>query len=346
MKRQRVILTGFGFMGQMHAQALAGIPEAEIVAIVDTAPDLARDRARRCGLTAPMFPDLGAALRETDADIVNVCLPTDQHAPAAIAALRAGKHVFCEKPVTLNLADARKMQAAHRRAGTFVQVGQCVRFWPEYQAFEQFVRAGTAGRLLSLTMQRRSARPHYTVGHWINDARRSLGAALDLHIHDTDYVLHLLGAPRAVRSRGVQDGEGWNHIFTDYAYDDVIVQAEGGWNYPAQWGFQMAFQAVFERGTIEYDSTATPTLKVTLDGNPPAALPFVPAGGTATGAGGNIASLGGYANELRYFIDCVQAGRPSAIATLDQAVASLQVVLAEMKSVTTGRPVNLKAARA
>jgi predicted dehydrogenase len=243
------------------------------------------------------------------------------------------------------MADARRMRAAHHRAGTFVQVGQCVRFWPEYQAFEKFVRAGTAGRLLSLTMQRRSARPQYTVGHWINDAGRSLGAALDLHIHDTDYVLHLLGVPRAVRSRGVEDHEGWNHIFTDYVYEDTVVQAEGGWNYPAKWGFQMAFQAVFERGTVEYDSAASPTLKATLGESESFALPFVPAGGTAA-AGGNISSLGGYANELRYFIDCVHAGRAPAIATLDQAITSLEVVLAEIKSAASGRPVVLKGARA
>src|SRR4051812_30526664 len=195
MKKPRVVIVGFGFMGEMHAQALAGIPEAELVAIVDTRTEAAQAKATRLNLKVPVLPTLQEALGKLEFDVVNVCLPTDRHAEAAIAALDAGKHVFCEKPVTTSLALAEQMRAAHRRSGKFVQVGQCIRFWPEYQAFEAFVRAGTAGKLLSLTMQRRAARPSYSTGNWLNDEKQSLGAAVDLHIHDTDYVLHLLGKP-------------------------------------------------------------------------------------------------------------------------------------------------------
>ena len=330
---QRIILVGFGFMGEMHAQAYAGISNARIVAIVDALPEPAREKTARLKLDAPVFTELSAALAAVEADIVDICLPTDRHASLAVEALEAGKHVFCEKPVALSLEETTRMRAAHAKTpGKFVQVGQCIRFWPEYQAFEKFVRAGTAGKLLSLTLQRRSGRPSYTTGNWINDEARSLGAALDLHIHDTDFVLHLLGTPEAVFSRGTRDATGWSHIFTHYIYPSVAVQAEGGWNYPGTWGFQMAFQAVFERGAIEFDSGATPSLRVTLDGASPEPLPFIPAGGTANGTGGNLSSLGGYANELTYFIDRVSTGLAPEIATLEQAEESLRVTLAEIKS--------------
>ncbi|HVU23017.1 MAG TPA: Gfo/Idh/MocA family oxidoreductase [Opitutus sp.] len=339
MNQQRILLAGFGFMGEMHAQAVAGLEGAGIAAVVDAVPEAARRKAERLGLAVPVYADLERALQECDAGIVDVCLPTPQHAPAAIRALAAGRHVFCEKPVALSVAEAREIAAAHARSRAFFQVGHCIRFWPEYQAFEQFVRGGTAGRLRSLTLQRRSARPGYSVDGWLNDPRRSLGAAVDLHIHDTDFVLHLLGEPAAVESRGTRDAEGWNHIFTDYAYPDLVVQAEGGWNYPAKWGFQMAFQAVFEDAAIEYDSRADPTLRLTRAGGAPAPLPFVPAGGAATGTTGNLSSLGGYANELRYFLDRVASGVAPEIATLPQAIRSLDVVLAEVKSAETGRAI-------
>jgi predicted dehydrogenase len=342
MKKQRVLIVGFGFMGEMHAQGLAGIAQAEIAGVVDTLPDAARAKAARLGLSVPVFADLSGALAGTECDIVNVCLPTDAHAAATLAALKAGKHVFCEKPVALSLADAEKMRAAHRKSGRFFQVGHCIRFWPEYQAFEEFVRAGIAGRLLSLTMQRRSGRPGHSTGNWLNDEKRSCGAALDLHIHDTDFVLHLLGRPQAVFSRGTRDATGWSHIFTQYVFPDMVVQAEGGWNYPADWGFQMAFQAVFEQGAVEYDSAAKPTLRVTRQGKPPEPLPFKPAGGQAAASSGNISSLGGYANELCYFIDCVSRGQAPAIATLEQAITSLGVALEEMRSAGSGMPVSLK----
>ncbi len=342
MKKQRVLIVGFGFMGEIHAHGLAGIAQAEIVGIVDVMADAARTKAARLGLAVPVFTDLPGALGSIDCDIVNICLPTEEHAAASLTALEAGKHVFCEKPVALSLADAEKMRASHGRSGRFFQVGHCIRFWPEYQALEAFVRAGTAGRLLSLTMQRRAGRPGYSTGNWLNDEKRSLGAAVDLHIHDTDFVLHLLGKPQAVSSRGTRDTTGWSHIFTQYIFPGLVVQAEGGWNYPAQWGFQMAFQAVFEHGAVEYDSVAKPTLRVTLKDQAPEPLPFKSAGDQAAVTTGNISSLGGYANELCYFIDCVSQGKAPAIATLDQAITSLGVVLAEVQSAATGKLVSLK----
>ena len=342
MKKQNVVIVGFGFMGQMHAQAYAGISRARLAGVVDIDPASARRKLKRLGMKAPVFSDLALALRETKADIADICLPTDRHADAAVLALNAGRHVFCEKPVARSLPEAGRMRRTWKKSGAFVQVGQCIRFWPEYQAFEKFVRAGKAGRLLSLTMQRRAGRPGYSVGDWLNQPKRSMGAALDLHIHDTDWVLHLLGTPAGVASRGTKDASGWSHIFTEYLFPKVVVHAEGGWNYPASWGFQMAFQALFERGAIEFDSTASPTLRVTIGGHPPRPLPFVPAGGKSSRAIGNVSSLGGYANELAYFIDCVSRGRAPRIATLDQAIESLRVVLGEMKSAATGRVVSLR----
>jgi len=337
-----IVIVGLGFMGEMHAQAYAGLPRAKVVAIVDALPDTARAKAGRLQLgSVPVFADLESALAAVSTDIVDICLPTDHHTALAVQALRAGKHVFCEKPLALSLEQAREIRKARDAAGTFFQVGHCIRFWPEYQAFEKFLREGSAGRLLSLTLQRRAARPGYSAGNWLNDPSRSLGAALDLHIHDTDFVLHLLGTPPAVFSRGTRDQGGWSHIFTHYLYPDVVVHAEGGWNYPDQWGFQMAFQAVFEHGAVEYDSGSNPTLRIVRAGCKPEPLPFVPAGGQASGTTGNLSSLGGYANELAAFLDCVANNRSPTLATLDQSAESLRVVLAELASAESGSPVNL-----
>ncbi len=342
-KKQKIILVGFGFMGEMHVQAYANIPQAEIVAIVDAFPEGAKAKAERLQLKVPIFGELKTALAGVSADIVDVCLPTDQHMATAVEALEAGKHVFCEKPLALSLDQAERIRQALEKAGTFFQVGHCLRFWPEYQAFTKFVKEGSAGRLISFTLQRRSARPSYSAGNWLNDSVRSLGAAVDLHIHDTDYVVDLLGTPPAVFSRATKDETGYSHIFTDYLYPDVVVHAEGGWNYPAQWGFQMAFQALFERGAVEFDSRQSLSLVVTREDGKTEPLPFVPAGGgEASGTTGNVSSLGGYVNELVYFVEMVAQGRAPEIATLAQSTESLRVVLAEVESASSGQIVSLK----
>ncbi|MCC7518966.1 MAG: Gfo/Idh/MocA family oxidoreductase [Verrucomicrobiae bacterium] len=340
---KNVVIVGFGFMGVMHAQSYAQIPNAKVVGVVDKDPARAQENLTKIGLSAAIYKTLGAALSKQAVDVVDICVPTDLHKKYAMAAIKAGKHLFCEKPVATKVSDALKMAEAAEQAGVHSMVGQCIRFWPEYQAFYDFVKSNKAGRLLSLNLQRRAARPTGTEG-WFRDADRSLGAAVDLHIHDTDFVAHLLGTPSAVTSVGTKDEFGWSRIFTIYHYGNAAVVAEGGWNQPPKWGFQMAFQAVFENGAVEYDMLANPTLKVTLGDAAPEPLPFAqPSTGASSANVGNVSSLGGYYNELQHFIACLERNEAPKVATLRQAAESLRIVLAEVQSAEKGKTVKLKA---
>ncbi len=329
-------------MGTMHAQIYAKLRDAKLVAVVDKQKAAAKNNLASLGMEAAVFGTLEEMLLATDVSVVDICLPTDLHATFALKAIAAGKHVFCEKPLTLSKSDARKIVTAAKKAGVFFQVGQCIRFWPEYQALEAFVKSRKGGKLLSLSLQRRAGRPAYSVDDWLNKGNRSGGAALDLHIHDTDFVHHLLGCPEAVTSAGTQDKTGWSHIFTTYHFKNLAVTAEGGWNYPANWGFQMEFQAIFERGAIEYDSGANPTLMVTLGDGEKQPLTYTnPGAGESSTGAGNLSSLGGYYNELEAFISCLQRKRAPKIATVAQAADSLATVLAEIKSASLGRTVRI-----
>lgn len=271
-----------------------------------------------------------------------MCVPTQLHPGYVRKAIAAGKHVFCEKPFAATTKEAIALATAAKKAGIKMQIGQCIRFWPEYQALEKFTRERRGGRLLSLSLYRRSGRPGYSVGDWVNKADLSGGAAFDLHIHDTDYVHHLLGKPRAVTSVGTKDPTGWSHIFTTYHFDGVAVTAEGGWNYPSQWGFQMGFEAIYENAVIEFNSRVSPTLMITEKSGERRPMAFAsPKVKSAGGTKGNISSLGGYFNELNYFIDCIERGRHPEIATPAQGAGSVRTVLAEIKSAATARTVKL-----
>jgi predicted dehydrogenase len=339
---QKVLVTGFGFMGGLHAQVYSLLPQARVTAVVDQDVRRAKKKVAEMGLKAEVFAELNDALRSAEVDVVDVCLPTPMHPINVRKALAAGKHVFCEKPFAATTAEARSLAAAAGRNGRMVQVGHCIRFWPEYQALERFFRDQRGGRLLSLSLFRRSGRPSYSVGNWVNQEKQSGGAAFDLHIHDTDFVHHLLGQPKAVTSVGTKDDSGWSHLFTTYHFDNLAVTAEGGWNYPAKWGFQMGFEAVFENAVINFDSRSNPTLMITEISIAPRRLAFAqPRLGKANASGGNISALGGYYNELRYFIDCLERGIKPQIATPSQAAESVRTVRAEMKSAAIGRTVRL-----
>jgi len=339
---QRVVIIGFGFMGKIHAAVYKLLPDAKVVAVVDPQAASAYKGLADLEMDVPVFETLEACLESTEFEVADICLPTNLHARVGLQVIPTGKAMFVEKPVALTLEDAESLRQAADAAGTRAQVGHCLRFWPEYRAFRDIHRSGQLGQLLSITMQRRGGRPGYTVGDWLNNPERSGGAALDLHIHDTDFLVDLLGMPQAVTSEATFDDSGPAHIFTRYHYADMIVHAEGGLNYPVKWGFQMAFQALFENAAIEYDVAAEPSMVITRRGEEKKPLPFEePKVGESKSAGGNVSALGGYYNELRSFINCLENDRAPEEATLAQACQSLKVTLAEIESSRRGTTIEL-----
>jgi len=331
-KSLKGILVGCGFMGGMHAQIYAQLPNVEIVAAVDGRIKESEEKLAKLNCPAPVYASLKEALEAVECDFVDVCLPTHLHRDAAVEAIEAGKNLFCEKPLARTLEEADSILEAAERRGALAQVGQCLRFWPEYMRLMEYHKSGDGGKLLSLSLVRRSARPAFGVDDWFSDEAQSGGAALDLHIHDTDIVLALLGQPNKVTSRVTRDDSGPSHIFSIMDYDGLTVINEGGWNYPAKWGFQMAFQAVYEKAVLDFDSANGKGLTICQSDEEPKPLDVqqTDAGESQSGEG-NVSELGGYWNELKYFTDCLKAGKAPEIATLQDARESLAVTLKEIE---------------
>lgn len=329
------ILVGCGFMGGMHAQIYAQLEGVELAAAVDLKPERSIDKLKSFGLFIPVFETLEEAIEKTDCDFVDVCMPTHKHLDHALTTIDAGKALFCEKPLALTLEEADQIVSAAEAKGVFSQVGHCIRFWPEYQTLIDYHRSGQGGKLLSLNLVRRSARPANGTNNWLNDSQLSGGAALDLHIHDTDFALALLGPPNSYTSRVTEDFSGPAHVFTLLDYGDLTVSTEGGWNYPEKWGFQMSFQAIYENAALDYDSRNDLGLMICEADQEVRAMEVVkPDSGQSTSGEGNVSDLGGYYNELLYFTNCLKDGTPPAIATLRDARASLALTLDEIQSAT------------
>jgi len=324
----RIALIGFGFMGKLHAAVYHRLPNVELVAVVDPQIELVNDAVRESGLSCPVFSSYAEAAG-LHFSVVDVCLPTDLHTTIVLEALGDGKHVFCEKPISLTRDNAQEMVDAARLTNRLLMIGHCIRFWPEYVELKRAVDSGEYGRLLALSMGRRNGRPRYSIGDWVNQPERCLGAALDLHIHDSDFILHLLGRPEAVFSRGLRDQTGWSSIATQYVYEGRVVTAEGAWNCPPASGFHMRFSAVFERAVLDFDSRSGSSLVLTVDGGEPRPIKLAES------------ATDGYFHELSYFVSCIEHGEPVATSTGEQAAASLDLVLTEIESAETGRLIHL-----
>tara|TARA_R100000027_G_scaffold67707_1_gene68044 strand:- start:2141 stop:3184 length:1044 start_codon:yes stop_codon:yes gene_type:complete len=340
----KIAIIGFGFMGVMHAQIYQSLPGVELAAVVDLNRDGATQKLQSIGLVLPVYSTLREMLEKVEVQAVDICSPTDQHVGLAIEATEAGKHLFIEKPLAFTPEDCALIQTAVQRAGVVAQVGHCIRFWPEYMALKEYIEMGDLGRLKSLRLTRRSARPGGgEPTHWVNMERLSGGAAFDMHVHDTDFALSLFGTPQSVYSSTTQGLSGPDHIFTHYEYPDVVVQAEGGWDYPQHYGFSMAFEAVFTDGVLSYHSNEAPSLTVTRTGQRTESVPVQqPTLTESSTTIGNISALGGYFNELAYFADRVKANKAPRIATIAQASETIRVLCAELESARSGDPIPLQ----
>src|SRR5258707_5356741 len=164
----RIGILGAGAMGGVHAVAYAGLPDVEIVGVFSRNADRARAVAGICN--AKPFADAQMLIADRSIDAIDICLPSAEHAVAAIAALEHGKHVFCETPMALGLDEARAMRDAARKAGRLLQVGLLMRSVASYRHIKDLTESGAHGRRLSLTTWRLGSylrpdapdhKPHY-----------------------------------------------------------------------------------------------------------------------------------------------------------------------------------------
>jgi 1,5-anhydro-D-fructose reductase (1,5-anhydro-D-mannitol-forming) len=338
----KVGIVGIGFMGKQHFGAYRTLKTAKVVALSDLDPkklagdwraiagNIADPRAAQVDLSGLHLHAPPAALfRDSDVDVVDITLPTFSHAKYAVAALEAGKHVICEKPMAITVAECERMIAAAKAAKRLLFIAHCIRFWPEYVVLKKLVDSGKYGRVLSARFWRMSATPRWSWDGWLLDEKRSGSAAVDLHIHDTDLVNYVFGVPKAVRSVGAVgavSNTGVDSLTTQYIYGrGAEVVATGNWIAAPGFGFTHGFCVCLEKATVEFDLKS----KVPLTVHPMAGPSVQP----------KLPKDDGYLAELRHFVNCIAAGKPSSVVTAEDARDALKVALAEVKSVKTGKPV-------
>ena len=341
----KVGILGIGFMGTAHFRAHCANRKARVVALSDLNPkrlsgdwsDIAGNiegsQAAGADLSkVHLHADPAGLFNDPDVDVVDITLPTFLHAKYVIAALEAGKHVICEKPMACTLRECDRMIAAARKAKRQLMIAHCIRFWPEYMKLKEIIDSKTYGKVLSAMLWRRSSTPTWSWDNWLLDEKRSGGAVVDLHIHDTDFVNYVFGVPKAVCSSGLVGGvskTAVDAVVTHYILArGPAVSAEGNWALAPGFGFNAGFLVVLERASIELGIKSGAPLTVhTLEGK------------TLTP---KVAKGDGYINELKHFVDCVASGKPSEVVTPQDARTALAVCLAEAKSVKTGRAVKIR----
>lgn len=334
-KKINVAVAGLGFMGVTHLRVYQQLRNVRVVAVCDAQRlpvngvlngvngNITQSAGLQLGPQVKAHREFSEMLADPDVELVDICTPTSFHPAQAIAALKAGKHVLCEKPLAQNATDARKVGRAAAASQKFFMPAMCMRFWPGWAGLKKIVDEKIYGRVLAADFRRLSAKPT-----WAAAGSHFGGALFDLHIHDTDFVNFVFGRPESVFSTGVRDANGTvDHVVTQYFFPNgPVVHAEGSWLLPQ--GFNMSFTLHCEQATIDFDlARGKDALQITRPGKPPRPV--------------KLAAGDGYAAEIRYFVDCVARGQAPTVVTANDGVTALAICEAEEKSVRTRKVVKL-----
>ena len=336
----RIGIVGWGFMGKMHFRCYKSDTNVEVTAICDADAKQLQNSSGVAGNISgaeddldlsniELYSDLSKMLAEEKLDALSIASPTFLHASQTMEALNAGVHVFCEKPMALNLGDCREMAEVAKQSGKTLQIGHCIRFWPEYVQAKEIIDSQKYGKVLAATFQRLSLTPTWSWDNCFLDGKRSGGAMLDLHIHDTDYVQYVFGMPKEVFSRGVIGPSGeFDHTVTQYLYgNDCVITAEGGWIMAPGFGFEMSFKIMLEKATLVYSSAQEPTFQIfPIDGE--TIIPEIPTGD-------------GYSFEIQHFVDTRSGKAVPSIITPEQSGDSVKIIEAEKESIRNNDKISL-----
>ena len=334
----RIGIVGIGFMGRIHFLAVQRLAGAKVTAICS------RDAAKRAGdwrttrgnfgpepghvdLTGvTTYETLDRMLADPDLDLIDICTVTDQHAPIALAALKAGKHVLVEKAIALTAQDADLMLAAAREAKKLLMVAHVLPFFPEFAFAAEAIRGGQYGKVLAAHFKRIIAKPDWSAD--IGDAAKTGGPAVDLHIHDTHFIGLVCGVPKEVFSVGTVERDAVTYLTTSYLYGaggPAVTCSSGALSMSGR-PFVHGFEVFMEKATLLYDSGGTPLTLLAADAQ--VTQPALPGGGDP---------LSAFADELQAAVNGVSSGNEPDLLSAQLARDALVLCHRECESVKTGK---------
>lgn len=340
--RIHVAIVGTGGIYRLaHGPAWRRLPRARVVATCDVVAERAEEARVAMGARAA-FTDFDRLLAEVpDIDVVDICTPSDTHAELSIRALRAGKHVICEKPMALTPHDAARVEAAAKAAGRQILIGHTRRFDPRWLHLKQQVESGRIGAPVSIRRTERSW-GGFPPGDWHWDPTRSGGVLMDVGVHVADFFawfmddqpVDVFAQAKSVRPEAKETG------CIDFAVVHVGFSKgrrgvlEVSWAHPkALAPFYSTTEVFGTKGKLALSDQDSAPMTVVRDN-----------GGIEIPRYGPMLSAvpEAFEAELNHFLDCIEGKATPRISTAN-ARRAVEVIAAAHRSLATGETIQLQA---
>lgn len=317
-------LLSCGNMARHQANALNKLPRARIAKVFDAFEPPAKEFGEKLGV--PWSTDVNDILNDPAIDAVIIATPNYTHTEYVLAAAKAGKHVFCEKPFALTTADCDRAIAACQAAGVHLVVGQVLRYLPVFDNIKRILDQGTLGEPFAVRISRLGGWGHPQP--WRNRRDQSGGPLYEINAHELDFMRYILGEPERVYATGSQK------VVTQADFEDtafVSINFAGGRHGVLHSSIADAlggYTGVIEctEGTLRFTNWPSLIEWKRFDGQ----------SGTLKDA--EITAPDAHQRELGHLVDAILDGVPPAITGADgrAAVAMAQAAYASMQS---GQPV-------
>lgn len=329
--------------------------DVEIVALCDIDEEALNKTAEKHNLTnTKRFTDYKELLALEEIDFVSVCLPNYLHAPVTIEALKAGKHVHCEKPMTINEANAQEMLRVSKETNKKLMIGLNNRFTPYAMYVRDYIKQGNLGNIYfaKCGWRRRNGLPH---SGWFSDKSQSGGGALiDLGVHFIDLVMHYMNYPgiKSVTAKKYckfgQSNLKEMYTFPSAKLDpnikfDVEDLAVGfiDMKNDASISFEISWASNIEKEMVSYELYGEKAgVKFTDDFvNPPKLQIFTSESGQLVDV---IPKINPYLydeTEFKHFTNCIRTNQEPTIAPPEQAVEMMKLIDAIYNSSKTGKQI-------
>ncbi len=320
MNKLKIGIIGAGYMGGMHAAILAKDERVEVAAIHDSADNAAHQLAATCGARAV---DTVPELMES-CDAVYITTPNTRHTELAIAAARAGKHVFCEKPMATSLVEARAVLDAANQSAAVFQVGHNRRFAPVYTSLKRMLEETHAPHSAHVKMNR----GELLDPQWVGNPEITGGFLYETTIHMFDMMRFLFGEITMLQALGS------THEYAETDDFSVLLRFANGMHATfassadASWLFPFERVEVFgHHTTIETREMESLVYTERFDGNP----------GEWSFQELPKEERWGYRQEDKCFVDSIFTGSPAIVTPLD-GLKSVELVEGCYESIRSGKP--------
>ncbi|MBU9711982.1 Gfo/Idh/MocA family protein [Evansella tamaricis] len=325
-------LVGLGFIGKTHLEAYKQIENGQVTAICTTGE--VSDEEITNNDKVYVTSDFENLLSDKTIDIIDICLPTFLHEEFIIKAANAGKHIICEKPLTLSMESADRILKAVHRNGVHLFVGHLLRFWPEYQIIKAYSETNMLEEIEIVHAKRLGQFPKWS--KWFKDPEKSGGALFDLHIHDIDFVYYLLGEVDSVSAVGLKNEYGaWDHVITTLTFKNGSkAYVEASQRMPTGYPFTMSLRAQTPEKALDFTISAGENIESV--GDSIHELIYY-SDGKKTEV--EVEQKDAFQNELSYFVNCIENNQENRIIPIKDVMYILTLLKSIEKSLVTGEKV-------